>query len=180
VHREFFATLIHLFTSMTMTDESLPPIRQANKAQAAEFFGISLPTLDGWIRDGAPVVQRGSRGVGWLLDLRAMADWVYSEAQGDGQTPELKDARARLEHWKAELAEQEFKKRAGELLDRAQVEKAAATVLATIAQTLRSIPDNLERMAGISAEQAEACEKIIDGICMVMHDRLKALSTADA
>lgn len=88
---------------------------------------------------------------------------------------EYTDARAAHEYWKAQLAEQEFKKRAGDLLDRDQVEQAAATVLANVAQTLRSIPDNLERVAGLTPEQAEATERIIDSLCLSLHDKLKEL-----
>lgn len=88
---------------------------------------------------------------------------------------EYTDARAAHEYWKAQLAEQEFKKRAGELLDRARVEQASATVLAAVAQTLRSIPDNLERTAGLTPAQAEECERIIDSLCLGLHDKLKGL-----
>jgi hypothetical protein len=88
---------------------------------------------------------------------------------------EYTDAKAAHEYWKAQLAEQEFKKRAGDLLDRAQVEQASATVLAAIAQTLRSIPDNLERIGGLAPEQAEAAERIIDSLCLSLHDKLREL-----
>lgn len=88
---------------------------------------------------------------------------------------EYGDARAAHEYWKAQLAEQAYRKNAGDLLDRAQVEQASATVLAAVAQTLRSIPDNLERAAGLTPEQAEECERIIDSLCLGLHDKLKEL-----
>lgn len=88
---------------------------------------------------------------------------------------EYADARAAHEYWKAQLAEQEFNKRAGLLLDRGQVERASATVLANVAQALRSIPDNLERTVGLSPEQAEEVEKIIDGLCLSLQDKLREL-----
>ena len=87
----------------------------------------------------------------------------------------LAKARAKHEAYKANLAEQEFKKRAGDLLDRARVEQASATVLAAVAQTLRSIPDNLERAVGLTPEQAEECERIIDSLCLSLHDKLREL-----
>lgn len=95
----------------------------------------------------------------------------------DPSDPYILHAKARAKHeaYKANLAEQEFKKRAGELLDRAKVEQAAATMLAAVAQTLRSIPDNLERMAGLTPKQAEECERIIDAHCMTLHDKLREL-----
>jgi 4-hydroxyphenylpyruvate dioxygenase-like putative hemolysin len=82
------------------------------------------------------------------------------------------DARAAHEYWKAQLAEQEFRKRAGELLDRSAVEQAAATLYATIAQTIRSWPDGLERAAGLAAAQAEVMEKMIDSLCLLIKDKV--------
>lgn len=93
----------------------------------------------------------------------------------DEDYEDFNKAKARNEYWKAELAEQDFRRKEGELLDRAQVEQAAATVLATIAQTLRSIPDNMERVAGLTPEQAEEAENIVDSLCLSLHDKLKEL-----
>ena len=87
---------------------------------------------------------------------------------------EYTDARAAHEYWKAQLAEQEFKKRAGELVPTAEVEQAAATLFATIAQTIRGWPDNLERLAGLTAEQAEALEKMVDGLCLTIQGKVAA------
>lgn len=98
--------------------------------------------------------------------------------KSETQVADIEDynkAKAKKEFWLAELTEQDYQKKAGELLDRAQVEQAAATVLATIAQTLRSIPDNMERVAGLTPEQAEEAERIIDSLCLSLHDKLKEL-----
>ena len=44
--------------------------RQANKAELAEWFGVSVATVDAWLRRGAPYIQKGGPGKGWVLDLR--------------------------------------------------------------------------------------------------------------
>lgn len=87
---------------------------------------------------------------------------------------EYADARAAHEYWKAQLAEQEFKKRSGELLDRAQTEQGQATLLATIAQTIRSWPDHVERVAGLSADQAETLESMVDSLCLTIQEKISA------
>jgi hypothetical protein len=90
------------------------------------------------------------------------------------ETRDLNEARARHEHWKAELAEQTFLKNAGELLPRAEVEQGNAMLFAKIAQTIRGWPDNLERVAGLTPEQAEALERMVDGLCLSLQDQVAA------
>lgn len=59
-------------------------------------------------------------------------------------------AKARNEAAKADLNELELRIKTGEYVPRAEVRQATATALATLAQTLRSVPDNLERKLGVA------------------------------
>lgn len=71
-------------------------------------------------------------------------------------------ARAKKETWLAEQAELNFKIAAGQYVPREDVQHASATAFAAISQTLRSIPDNLERKLGLSPEVAEEVSRLID------------------
>lgn len=73
-------------------------------------------------------------------------------------------ARAHNEAMKAALNELDLKVKTGEYVSRAAVRQATATAFASIAQTLRSIPDNVERKLGVSAEVAQEIERIIDEV----------------
>ena len=78
--------------------------------------------------------------------------------------PEVVDfdkARARSEIAKAERFERENKVAMGELVSRAAVQQAAATAYAGLAQTMRSISDNLERQ-GVPLDVCAKVEAIID------------------
>ena len=46
---------------MTADTAALPHIRQANKAETAEFFGVSLPTIDAWDIVSLPVTIDGAK-----------------------------------------------------------------------------------------------------------------------
>ncbi|MEO7860254.1 MAG: terminase small subunit [Nitrospirales bacterium] len=46
-----------------------------NKADLAEFFQVSAPTIDDWVRRDCPVVKRGKPGVDWVFDFRAVRKW---------------------------------------------------------------------------------------------------------
>lgn len=63
----------------------LPEIRKASRAQTAEFFGVSLPTLDGWTRRGCPIEKKGAKGIQAEYDLLAVAQWKFEQAGKNSQ-----------------------------------------------------------------------------------------------
>lgn len=71
-------------------------------------------------------------------------------------------ARAKKERYLADNAELEFKRKSGELVPRDAVRQASATSFSVIAQSLRSISDNIERRLGIAPEVVVEIEKAID------------------
>ena len=71
-------------------------------------------------------------------------------------------ARARNESVKADLNELELAIKRGDYVPRAEVQAATATALSALSQTLRSVPDNLERVLGISPDVAQEVGAQID------------------
>jgi hypothetical protein len=70
--------------------------------------------------------------------------------------------RERAEHERVKREQREFKlaTEKGEYLHREHVAQASATALSVLTQSLRSIPDNLERVCSLTPEQAElACRR---------------------
>lgn len=63
----------------------------ANRAQLAEMFGVSLPTVDRWVTSGCPVVQRGGRGVEWKFDTAAVSKWRQDRAVQDATGTDKQD-----------------------------------------------------------------------------------------
>lgn len=87
-------------------------------------------------------------------------------------------AKARHESAKADLAELAYRERIGELVARDAIKQAAATALATLAQGLRSIPDNLERKMNVDPEVAERVGGYIDSALNDLADALEMLTGA--
>jgi hypothetical protein len=84
--------------------------------------------------------------------------------------------RARHERIKADEREFEFAVKRGEYLPRASQQAAAATAVAILTQSLRSIPDNLERLCGLSPEQAERTAVEIDAALAEVAAAFKAMT----
>lgn len=85
-------------------------------------------------------------------------------------------ARARNEAAKADLNELEFKIKSGEYVPRDAVRQAAATMLATLSQALRSLPDTLERKCNMQPSEAELVERTIDAVLDGLADDLQMLT----
>lgn len=111
--------------------------------------GVSFPTHGG---------RRAGAG-------RKPADYVKPD-----EVVDYEKARARNEQAKAELNELDLKIKSGQYVSRASVQQASATALATLAQGMRSISDNLERR-GVPPEVCVQVEAIInEGMADVARD----------
>ena len=163
---------------MALTLESRRVERRVNKAELAAWFYVSLPTIEAWIRRGMPISQRGSRGVPWVIDILEVAEWRFSgRADNDGETdPERLSPSDRKAWYEGEARRRDLQERDRELIQAIEVEQAIRTAFAAIGQSLRSIPDNLERRIGISPAVAEQIEEILDEEMTALADRLSSLA----
>lgn len=109
----------------------------------ADVFGVSLPTIDGWIRAGCPFEKRGGRGVEWAFDTAAVSRWLrdraIEEATGETQADETELKRRKLsaETAKAELDLAKAKELVAPL---DQVERNLSRVFAEVRANLRNLP----------------------------------------
>jgi phage terminase Nu1 subunit (DNA packaging protein) len=75
---------------------------------------------------------------------------------------DLDREKARNEKAKADLNELDLAIKRGQYVSRAEVRQATATALSALAQTLRSVPDNIERKLGVAPEIAQEVGILID------------------
>lgn len=155
---------------MTNDLSNLPPV--GIRALAA-LIDVDRDTVRSALARSA-LVPAGKRGGHPVYDLRdALRAMFARRGEADPETLTPIDRRALAD---ARIKELELAKRRGELLPREDVRQAAAEAFQVVAQALRSIPDNLERSAGIDPEQAAAVERVIDGISERLADDLQRLA----
>lgn len=99
------------------------------------------------------------------------------KSTGDASDPYLllAKAKAKREVHKANIEELNYKKMVGDVVDKHQLSEAASRMHASIAQALRSLPDELERKCGISPESAEFVERFIDSLTIDIGKKLNDL-----
>lgn len=121
--------------------------------------------------DSSPPTRGGKRaGAG-----RKPAGYVKPRPVQDFET-----ARARNELAKAQINEIEAKVKAGQYVERAAVRQASAMAMSSIAQTLRSIPDLLERRLGIDPTLAEEIGRQIDESLNELAEEFRLMGGGDA
>lgn len=95
---------------------------------------------------------------------KELADGGIPEGATEATTLAVRKARAQTEdlEWKALQSELNYKKDSGEYLSRTAFREASATLLAEVAQALRSLPDILERKCSLTPEALVRAEQVID------------------
>lgn len=107
------------------------PARTLTRQELATALGgISPRTIEKWLEEGLPVASRGRGGRPSRYDLATVQAWLKARddaaaaAAPNSGALDLVRERARKEHWQAHVAEQLYLTRGGELLPRAEVERA--------------------------------------------------------
>jgi phage terminase Nu1 subunit (DNA packaging protein) len=121
-----------------------PKGQDVNRTGLSAIFGVSLPTIDAWVRAGCPGVKQGAgKGGGWTFNTAAVSKWLEdraaAEAAGDTVADEaaLKKRKLLAETLSAEH-DMMLKRKLVAPLD--QVERAMTRVFAEIRSNMRSLP----------------------------------------
>lgn len=117
--------------------------QQCNKGELCAIFGVSPPTVDGWIRNGCPIVQRGARGVAATFNTADVARWLRDRARDEGAgTSQADEAELKRRKLAAEtaLSELELAKARGDVAPLDQVERMVSRAFAEVRAGMRNIP----------------------------------------
>lgn len=116
--------------------------RLVNRAELAEILGISLPTVNAWVKDKMPVVRAGTRGTEWQFDTAAVIQWREERAKqaADGKLNDLETIEKETALVKLERERLKFAKEAELVVPLDQLERRLSVVFAEVRTSLRNIP----------------------------------------
>ena len=144
-----------------------------NKAEAAEAFGVSIPTVDNWLRRGCPYRERGGKGSVWVLHVLDVARWRYEGApQDQEEDPEKLPSKERLDWYRGTRERTKHLLETGELVQVVDYERSLSAGFKSVAMMLESLPDMLERNCGITAEAVEATQVAVDKLRDDLYTRI--------
>jgi phage terminase Nu1 subunit (DNA packaging protein) len=117
-----------------------------NRQELSQAMGVSLPTVDRWIRDGCPMKQRGTKGVPWVFSLPDVVAWwgdrQRESAAGSAPT-DVEDARRRKLSAEAAMAELELAKARGDVAPIREFEMAQSRMMAVIRTNILNVPSRV-------------------------------------
>ena len=146
----------------------MPKGNEVNKSALAETFGVSLPTVNAWVRRGCPVVQKGSKSRQWLFNTAEVAAWREDEAAaaavGDTAKMDMDEDRRRNEAAKAAMSELDLAKRRGELIEIESVAEYVGEEYSRIRAKLLALPVKIAPMLETTETLQQRREIIEDGI----------------
>lgn len=152
--------------------------------------GVSVPWLMKAFAMGRQTVERKLRGcvpIGQgkhntpLYDLAEAASYLVTprvdlEEYLKGLKPEQLPERLRESYWNSMLKRQRWEEKAGDLWRTQTVVDRLTPVLLAMRNQLQLLPDNIERVAGLTPKQMAAVQGIVDSIQAEMHRELLAFA----
>ncbi|BAO20601.1 putative terminase, small subunit [Pseudomonas phage PPpW-3] len=113
-----------------------------NRGECAEFFGVTPPTVDAWVRAGCPV-KKGQKGIASEFNSAEVANFLRQKAREEGggksvaDETELKRRKLAAEAESAELALAKAKE---EVAPVREFERATAMLMAEIRTNIMNVP----------------------------------------
>lgn len=183
--------------------ETTPAIVTGNKRELAAFLRVSIPTVDGYIADGCPILEGGSNGRPYIFDFRAVWEWrrardeareladahrrqAIADEQGRLFGDELAPADPELEKLspkaRAEIIRSQrelllLQERQKSLVRVDAVVVLLAEAFASLKQSILTLPDALQRQFGLSDVVAAA---FADAVADRLNDAVDAAQLAVA
>lgn len=173
--------------------------------ETARFFGVSAPTVKAWITDGCPVEKKGSNGVAYELDLRAVHAWRQERAEADEREAaermardhqlkleflgdgaliagegETLSRRAQADVLRAEFDRTKLAQLRLELVSAADVKFELTAIFGEIRDRIRGLPDEMQRELGIDDETATRMQDKVDTLLSDLADKLEGVLPHDA
>ncbi len=150
-----------------------------NRTTLSHILGKNVSTVDSWVRQGMPYVEKGSKGVNWIFDTTKVIKWRERQAiesiKGDTEDIDYEEGKRRKIAAEAGLLEIDLQKKRGEIIERGDVEQGLSLAYITIKQRLRTIPDR-----AISQIISETDERLCSELLLnEIDDALLELSQLD-
>lgn len=141
-----------------------------NRGEVAAFFGVTPPTVDGWVRAGCPV-KKGQRGVASEFNSADVAAFLREKARQEGSGTSLADEtelKRRKLAAEAERAELELAKEKGEVAPVREMERAQAAAMAAIRANMRNVPGRAVLQLLGCTDELEFKNKLMDEIDLAL------------
>lgn len=120
--------------------------REVTRQGVADIFGVSLPTVDSWVRAGCPYNQKGGRGQEWQFNTSQIAKWLQERAVDNASSAipdDMEELKLREQKAKTVMAELELAKSTGEVALISEFEKVQSKIFSIIRTNMMNVPQRV-------------------------------------
>lgn len=153
--------------------------QEVNRADLANINGVSLPTVDEWVRRGCPVVQRGGRGRAWKFNTAEVRSWRDDDIRAQASHPEMAtkdELTLRKLAAETEQAELDLARAKAELVPVEQFDRALAKAFGEVRAGVRNVlPSRAARRLIGESDETQIKAVLLDEVDQV----LEALADTD-
>ena len=139
-----------------------------NRMELAEFFDLSLPSIDARVRKGMPFESKGGRGKEWVFESADVVAWekqqAVNNAIGDTALVDSEELKQRKLAAETSIAEIEAAKARGEVLEIDAVVKVITNDYITLKQRLRQVAQRLAPLVVGETDELEVKQTISEEI----------------
>jgi hypothetical protein len=143
----------------------------------AKLTGLDRDYILRRIEGVQPGGYRGGHAVYRLTDVIPPLVRPAATPEGDDVDPGNLNPADRRAWYDSELKRRQLQTRDRELIPAEEVQSVVSRAFSAIAQSLLSLPDNLERTTGMTGQDAERVENIVHENMNVLADTLATLET---
>ena len=148
----------------------LPPV---GVAVIARLFNLTERRIQQLAKQG--ILSKTAHGkYDLLLTVREYVAHLHAQQNQVAADPDAMTPKERLDHFRAESEKLKLSAALGQVIPVDQFERELARAFKSVASTLESLPDVLERDAGLSGAAVERCQALVDRLREEMHGRINA------
>lgn len=118
--------------------------QKVNRSGLAAVFGVSMPTVDSWLRNGCPGVKEGvGKGGSWTFDTAEVSQWLQKRAAdeaGGGEALDEQIVKRRTAAIRLRADELDLAKQMGLVAPIEEFERAQAKLFAMLRQAVMTVP----------------------------------------
>ena len=131
--------------------------QKVNRSELSGIFGVSLPTVDMWVRSGCPGIKVGAgKGGGWEFDTAEVSQWLQKRAADNASGGELADENA-VKRRRAAISlkadELDLAQKMALVAPIEEFERAQAKMFAMLRQAIMTVPARVAM--GLVGEKSE-------------------------
>ena len=145
------------------------------KSKLGDITGLAPITIDRYFKEGAPVVQRGARRLGWKINTADFIAWLrrrdVRNATGDPDAQGFEVAKTREKEAQAELKEFQLRRLRGETVTIEEAGRIYAQEISEVRASLLASSGAIARYVAPVTDLAE-CERIVKSAITAAMERL--------